>query len=259
MSTHDAERMITVAELLRREGVSPDDGTSRAMKAAVATGVAVLCGATVTGMLALAPSLSTSFFPSDPDGSSMRAGAGGSADAASSQGEDRPRPVSNRTEQQQAAGEVVPASVEVPKALARQSAKTPTRIPAMTQIAPDPVRADAQRSSGRTESPRADSRRSPAESTPKESPPESTESKPESSEESSKTNEQSSETTETEEPSAESEQPPAEQDDPEQDESKSEEPTPSESAEQDDEKEHPRGKSAERGRPDNPGQHGRRP
>lgn len=37
MSTHDAERMITVAELLRREGVAAGDGAGKGMKAAVAT------------------------------------------------------------------------------------------------------------------------------------------------------------------------------------------------------------------------------
>lgn len=226
MSTHDAERMITVAELLRREGVASDDGAGKGMKAAVATGVVALCGATVTGMLALAPTLSTSFFPNAPDGASMTAGGGGQADAASSEGDDGPRPVADRTERQQAAGQLAPASADAPKVLARQATQTSTRIPAMTQIAPDPVRADAERSSDGSDSSQAGSGRSSAERTPPESQPETTE----------------------------SEQPPAEQE-----ESAAEEPTTSESAEQDDDKGKPRGKSAERGRPDSPGERGRRP
>lgn len=253
MSTHDAERMITVAELLRREGVAAGDGAGKGMKAAVATGVAALCGATVTGMLALAPTLSTSFFPSDPDGASMSSGGGGQADAGSSEGDDRPRPVANRTERQQAAGQLVSASADAPKALTRQATQTSTRIPAMTQIAPDPVRADAQRSSDGSDSSQAGSGSSSAERKQTESRPETT-ARP-------------AETTESEPRPAEQDsggqdsagQDSGEQDSGEQDESTAAEPTASESAEQEDEKGHPRGKSAERGRPDSPGERGRRP
>lgn len=66
MSQDDAERMISVAELLRREGLELEDErgvTGRIV--ATAAGVMALCGASVTGMLAFAPNLSTAFLPGD--------------------------------------------------------------------------------------------------------------------------------------------------------------------------------------------------
>lgn len=69
VSTDGTERMISVAELLRREGVDLEDERNlKGRVAATAAGVMALCGATVTGMLAFAPNLSTAFFPSDPNG-----------------------------------------------------------------------------------------------------------------------------------------------------------------------------------------------
>lgn len=68
MSADGTERMISVAELLRREGVAP--AGERSVKGRViasAAGVMALCGASVTGMLALAPNLSTAFFPNGTD------------------------------------------------------------------------------------------------------------------------------------------------------------------------------------------------
>lgn len=63
-----ANYKITAVELLKREGVAvaPEERGNRRVVAAAA-GVAVFCGATVTGMVALAPSLSTAFFPNEPD------------------------------------------------------------------------------------------------------------------------------------------------------------------------------------------------
>lgn len=79
MSMSDAERMITVAELLRREGFQQSAASRKRQKIAVAaTGAVALAGATVTGMLVLAPNLSTSF--STEDGQlPVSSGNGGSA------------------------------------------------------------------------------------------------------------------------------------------------------------------------------------
>ncbi len=63
-----AKNKITVVELLRREGCEPPaEQRAGGRAAATAAGVAAMCGATVTGMIALAPSLDTSFLPGDPD------------------------------------------------------------------------------------------------------------------------------------------------------------------------------------------------
>lgn len=68
MSMDAGNYKITVVELLNREGHDlPGGQRIGGRAAATAAGVAVLCGATVTGMIALAPSLSHSILPSSPD------------------------------------------------------------------------------------------------------------------------------------------------------------------------------------------------
>lgn len=65
----DAERMISVAELLRREGVGPSEQPAkRGRVAATAAGVVALCGAAVTGIVGFAPTLSTPLYLGDGDG-----------------------------------------------------------------------------------------------------------------------------------------------------------------------------------------------
>ena len=62
----NAERMVPVAELLRREGVRPaSQPAKRGRIAASAAGVVAVCGAAVTGIVGLAPTLSTPLFLGD--------------------------------------------------------------------------------------------------------------------------------------------------------------------------------------------------
>lgn len=70
----DAERMISVAELLRREGVGvSEQPRKRGRVAATAAGVA-LCGAAATGIIGFAPTLSTSQHLEDGDGAAQQDG-----------------------------------------------------------------------------------------------------------------------------------------------------------------------------------------
>ncbi|WP_034274872.1 hypothetical protein [Haloechinothrix halophila] len=71
----DAERMISVAELLRREGVGPSEQPrKRGRVAATAAGVVALCGAAATGIIGFAPALSTSPDLGDGDGAAQHDG-----------------------------------------------------------------------------------------------------------------------------------------------------------------------------------------
>ncbi|MQA63376.1 MAG: hypothetical protein GEU86_18235, partial [Actinophytocola sp.] len=125
MSMNDAERMITVAELLRREGFQQSAASRKRQKLAVAaTGVVALAGATVAGMLVLAPKLSTSF--STEDGQLPVSSVNGGSAATPSTGD---------------AGKAGPApatfvSVTTMAAVreAADAPEPPVRIPAMSQL-----------------------------------------------------------------------------------------------------------------------------
>lgn len=125
MSMNDAERMITVAELLRREGFKQSTASRKRQKLAVAaTGVVALAGATVTGMLVLAPKLSTSFSTED-----------GQLPVASGNGGSAATPSSNDARE---AGSTPSTYVDVTTMAAVREAveapEPPVRIPAMSQI-----------------------------------------------------------------------------------------------------------------------------
>lgn len=118
MSNHDMARLVPVAELLRREGHEQAQA-SRAKRIAIATGgMAALCGATVSGMLALAPTLSTSLFPADPE--TVATGPGSKSGSSASQS-DRAGEASSGAREILAAGPVAPAR----------------QVPALSLIAPD--------------------------------------------------------------------------------------------------------------------------
>lgn len=143
MSMNDAERMITVAELLRREGFKQSAASRKRQKLAVAaTGVVALAGATVTGMLVLAPKLSTSF--STEDGQlPVSSGNGGSAATPS-------------TSDARKAGPAPATFVDVTTmAAVREAAdapELPVRIPAMSQIDRGDPAGERARDTGRASS-----------------------------------------------------------------------------------------------------------
>lgn len=138
MSMNDAERMITVAELLRREGFKQSAASRKRQKLAVAaTGVVALAGATVTGMLVLAPKLSTSF--STEEGQlPVTSGNGGSAATRSS-------------DDARKAGPTTYADVTTMAAVrqAAEAPEPPVRIPAMSQIDRGAPAGERVRDSGR--------------------------------------------------------------------------------------------------------------
>lgn len=71
----DAERMISVAELLRREGVgASEQPRKRGRVAATAAGVVALCGAAATGIVGFAPPLSMSQHLGDDEGAVQQDG-----------------------------------------------------------------------------------------------------------------------------------------------------------------------------------------
>lgn len=81
----NAERMVPVAELLRREGVRPAaQPAKRGRIAASAAGVVAVCGAAVTGIVGLAPTLSTPLFLGDNNGLPQPDGISGGGDSRTS-------------------------------------------------------------------------------------------------------------------------------------------------------------------------------
>lgn len=141
MSMNDAERMITVAELLRREGFKQSAASRKRQKMAVAaTGLVALAGATVTGMLVLAPKLSTSF--STEEGQLPVASGNGGAAATPSTDDAR-----------EAVRAPATFAAVTTMAAVREAADTPelpVRIPAMSQIDRGAPAGERARDTGRS-------------------------------------------------------------------------------------------------------------
>ncbi|GAA5108832.1 hypothetical protein [Haloechinothrix salitolerans] len=122
----DAERMIPVAELLRREGVGAGEPpTKRGRVVATAAGVVALCGAAATGIIGFGSPFSTSLHLPDGDGTAEPEGSSEGGGVALGGGD--------RTSSADGASPFVRTSAQ--RSASRDDGER--RVPAMTWLADD--------------------------------------------------------------------------------------------------------------------------